>query len=334
MFAVPFYCLLIGFVGQSYDSGLFMKVIKKALLAFAMIAFAVSVQAASEKYRPFVLAEITKGDVAAAQLSVEKKLTDAGFDIVGTYSPYKGAVVIAITNNALKQHAAKSAFGGYGAVQRVSLTKVGEDIQIAYTNPTYMAHAYRMAGDLAEVTAQLEKTLGKKDTFGSEKGLREKKLRKYHYMFGMEYFDDLNMHELAQYPNHQAALKAVEANLAKGVAGVNKVYRVEIPGKDEIVFGVSRKMPEKGGDKYMDESFVMNIIDFKDYKSTAHLPYEIMVSGNKVYHLYARFRIAINFPDLSMMGSNSFMNIVESPEAIKKALTKVAGGEVKEDYWQ
>jgi hypothetical protein len=78
----------------------------------------------------------------------------------------------------------------------------------------------------------------------------------------------------------------------------------------------------------------MGIIDFKELRSTAHLPYEILVSGNKVYHLYARFRIAINFPDLSMMGDNSFMNIVESPEAIKKALTKVAGGQVKEEYWQ
>jgi hypothetical protein len=311
-----------------------MKCALKTLLGFAMIAFALSVQADNEKYRPFVLAEVTKDNLANVQQSVEKKLTDAGFEIAGSYSPYKDAVVIAITNDALKQNAAQSSFGGYGAAQRVSLTRVGDEVQVSYTNPTYMAYVYRMAGDLAGVTAQLEKALGKKDTFGSAKGLTEKKLRKYHYMFGMEYFDDLNMHELAQYPNHQAALNAVEANLAKGVAGVNQVYRIDIPGKDEIVFGVSSKKPAQGGDKYMDESFIMGIIDFKEIRSTAHLPYEILVSGNKVYHLYARFRIAINFPDLSMMGDNSFMNIVESPEAIKKALTKVAGGKVKEEYWQ
>jgi len=84
----------------------------------------------------------------------------------------------------------------------------------------------------------------------------------------------------------------------------------------------------------MDDSYIMGIIDFTEEKGTAHLPYEILVSGKKVYHLYARFRIAINFPDLSMMGDNSFMNIVESPEALKKALTKIAGGKIKEDYWQ
>jgi len=312
-----------------------MKLIKKALLAFAILAFAVAAQAASEKYKPFVLADVVNGtDIATLQKSVEKKLTDGGFEIAGSYSPYKGAVVIAVTNDELKQNAARSDFGGYGAAQRVALTQVGNDIQVSYTNPTYMAYAYRMAGDLAGVTAKLEKALGKKEGFGSEQGLREKKLRNYHYMFGMEYFDDLNMHLLAQYPNHEAAVKAVEANLAKGVAGINKVYRIDIPGKDETVFGVSCKKPANSGDKYMDDSFIMSIIDFKDLKSTAHLPYEILVSGNKVYHLYARFRIAIDFPDLSMMGDNSFMKIVESPEAIKKALTKAAGGEVKEDYWQ
>ena len=75
-------------------------------------------------------------------------------------------------------------------------------------------------------------------------------------------------------------------------------------------------------DKYMDDRFIMSEIDFHDVKSTAHLPYEVLVSGNKVYALYARFRIAINFSDLSMMGKNSFMNIMSSPNAIKDALKK------------
>ncbi|MBP9656095.1 MAG: hypothetical protein KBE19_17080, partial [Rhodocyclaceae bacterium] len=60
--------------------------------------------------------------------------------------------------------------------------------------------------------------------------------------------------------------------------------------------------------------------------STAHLPYDILVSDNKVYALYARFRIAISFPDLAMMGANSFMNIMKSPEAIREALALTAGG--------
>jgi hypothetical protein len=70
----------------------------------------------------------------------------------------------------------------------------------------------------------------------------------------------------------------------------------------------------------------MSEIDFKDIRSTAHLPYELLVNGNEVEALHARFRIAINFPDLSMMGSNSFMNIMSTPKALFKALAAVAGG--------
>jgi len=179
-----------------------------------------------------------------------------------------------------------------------------------------------MAEDLKNVAAKLEAALGKGEAFGA-KGLTAKKLRKYHYTIGMEYFDEPSL--LAEHASFEEALKTVEANLAAGKAGVTKVYRVDVPGKQETLFGVGMKAAiEK--DKHMDDKYIMSEIDFRDVKSTAHLPYEMLVSGNKVYALYARFRIATSFPDLSMMGSNSFMNIMSSPEAIRKALVKAAGG--------
>src|SRR5512143_2511237 len=310
-----------------------MNVFRKMMAALALIAVAAAAQADSENMKPFVLAYKTKGEVSAVANEVKQKLTTAGFQIAGEYSPYKDATVIAITNEALKKNAAQSDFGGYGAAQRVSVTKNGGDIEVSYTNPTYMASAYRMKGDLSDVTKQLQTALGDQQEFGSEKGLNDRKLRKYHYMFGMEYFDDLDAHRLASHKSYDDAVKVVEANLAKGLGGVTKVYRIDIPGKQETVFGVSMKKLDKG-DKYMSDEYVMGVIDFQSPKSTAHLPYEILVSGKDVYSLYARFRIAVDFPDLSMMGDNSFMNIVESPEAIKKALTRTAGGQVKGEYWQ
>ena len=309
-----------------------MKLFHKALVAFTLLAFMFAAEAASEKYKPFVLAFTTNGDVTKVTKDVHKKLVDAKFDVVGSYSPYAGASILVITNEALKSNAAKSEFGGYGAVQRVAITKVGSDIQVSYTNPSYMSHAYRMKGDLKGVTKQLNSLLGNKEEFGAEKALRTRKLRKYHYMFGMEYFDDLDAHELAEHSSHEAAIKVVEANLAKKLGGVSKVYRVDIPGKDEVVFGVDLDQTP-GGSKYVSDDFIMGVIDFKDIKSTAQLPVEILVSGNKIYALYYRFRIAINFPELSMMGDNSFMNIVESPEAAKTALMAVAGGQPKKGYW-
>ena len=125
----------------------------------------------------------------------------------------------------------------------------------------------------------------------------------------------------------EEAAAAVESGLAAGRGGVTKVYRIDVPEKKEAVFGVAMKGATEA-DKYMDDKFIMSVIDFKDLRSTAHLPYEMLVSGNKVYALYARFRIAISFPDLSMMGSNSFMKIMKSPEAIRKALTQAAGGKI------
>ena len=299
-----------------------------AVLAVGLLCAAGLVQA--DELKPFVLAYTTQGDVAKVVDEVKGKLTGAGFEIAGAYSPYDDATVLAVTNDALRQAAAKSEFGGYGAAQRVSVTKVNDQVQVAYTNPVYMANAYRMAGDLQSVADRLAQALGREKAFGSEDGMSADDLRGYHYMFGMEYFTDPS--ELAEYDSYDDAVKAVEANLAKGVAGVTKVYRVDIPGKDETLFGVGMKS-SNDKEKYMDDRYIMNEIDFKPLRSTAHLPYDMLVSGKKVYALYARFRIAIDFPDLSMMGSHSFMNIMDSPAAIEKALILAAGGKLTAEHW-
>lgn len=262
--------------------------------------------------KPFVLGtEPQQGDLEQVVTSAKAALQGQGFEVAGSYSPYPNAVVIIVTNDVLKTNAAKSDFGGYGAAQRVAVTKVKDKIQVTYTNPPYMAAAYRLKDNLQDVKATLEAALGKQSEYGSEKGIKEKALRKYNYMFGMAKFDSLGDHQLAEFKDYQVALSAVEAGLAAGKAGVTKVYRIDIPGKEEAVFGVAI-IQGKGADKY-----VMDYIDTADVRSTAHLPYEILVSGNTVYHLYAKFRIAIDFPDLSMMGSNSFMSIMSAPNAIK-----------------
>ncbi len=201
------------------------------------------------------------------------------------------------------------------------MTKVKDEIQVAYTNPLYMANAYRMAGDLKDTAAKLQAALGKVEEFGAQ-GLTAEKLRKYHYTFAMEYFNEPN--ELATYGSYEDAVNAVEAGLAAGKYSVTKVYRVDVAGKKETLFGVAMK--GAGDNKFMDDKYLMNEGDFKDLKPSAHLPYDILVSDNKVYALYARFRIATSFPDLSMMGSNSFMNIMKAPEAIRKALALTSGG--------
>ena len=115
------------------------------------------------------------------------------------------------------------------------------------------------------------------------------------------------------------AVAAVEAGLAAKRGGARKVYRVDV-GPDETVFGVALT-DGCGGD-----ASVMKEIDFKPLRSTGHLPYELLVSKGEAFALHGKFRIAVNFPDLSMMGSHSFMNIRCAPDSIESALKAVAGG--------
>lgn len=272
--------------------------------------------------KPFVLASKAPSDLAQKVEATKTLLSAAGFTVLGSYNPYANTTVIAVTNDELKATAAKSTNGGFGAAQRVAIVKVRDEVQVSYTNPIYWSNAYRMAGNLKDTSDKLQLALGKTEEFGA-KGLSAVQLRKYHYALGMEYFDEPSV--LAEYGSHEEAVKAVEAGLAAGKQGVTKVYRVDIPGKKEVLFGVAMK--GDGFAKHMDDKYLMSEIDFKDIKSAAHLPYDILVADKKVLALYARFRIAISFPDLSMMGSNSFMNIMQSPEAIRKALMLTAGGQ-------
>ncbi len=271
----------------------------KSMLFFALlISITTSAQAADTILRPFILASKVAGTVVEKSAQVKTVLTAAGYSVVGEYSPYTGADILIVTNDELKKNAAASEFGGYGVVQRVSITEAGKEVQVSYTNPVYMANVYRMKGNLSSVATGLAAALGKMEEFGAQ-GMTAEKARKYHYMMGMEYFDEPDV--LAEYASYEEAVQAVDAKLSANKNGVSKVYRVDVPGKKESVFGVGLKGGADAG-KYMDDRFIMLEIDFHDVKSTAHLPYEVLVSGNKVYALYARFRIAINFPDLSMMG--------------------------------
>jgi len=292
--------------------------ILKSILLSALLFSISNAMAEDVILKPFVLASKSAGTVSEKTVQTKAALVAEGFTVVGDYSPYADAEILIVTNDEMKKNAAESEHGGFGAIQRVSVTKGKDGVQVSYTNPVYMANVYRMKGDLSGVAAGLSKALGKVEEFGAT-GMTAAKARKYHYMIGMEYFDEPSL--LAEYGSYEEAVQSVDAKLTTNKNGVTKVYRVDVPGKQESVFGAAMKGAGED-DKYMDDRFIMSEIDFRDIKSTAHLPYEVLVSGNKVYALYARFRIAINFPDLSMMGSNSFMNIMKSPDAIKDVLKK------------
>ncbi len=147
-----------------------------------------------------------------------------------------------------------------------------------------------------------------------------KKLEKYHYMMGMQRFDDPSV--LGAFDSYEAAVAAVEKGLAKEGDALTRVYRIDIPGKQQTVFGVGMKKTN-ADEEDIDSAFQMSIVDFEGCKKRAYFPYEILVNGNKVEALHMRFRMALHFPNLSMMGKHGFTKLMSAPRAIEDALKNV-----------
>jgi hypothetical protein len=279
-----------------------MTIIKFPIV-FLLLLLLNGIASAEPVYKPYIRANVTPAEV-------KDQLKAHQFEIIGEYKPFDDVVILIVTSDALKQAAAVSEFGGYGVIQRVAISNE----QIFYTNPTYMAYVYRMSSDLADVTSQLKEALGNKGEFGSKAGLTESQLRQYKYMWGMPNFED--QLELAEHPSYEKAISTVETGLKTGKGGTKFIYRIDIPNKEETVFGMALTDGEGA-----DETIIKTL---EKVTHVAYMPYELLVSSNKVYMLHGRFRIAISFPDLRM---RSFIKIRKAPSAIEKAAKIVAQSE-------
>ncbi len=299
-----------------------MKLKLKPLLIagiFSASFIITSSSAFAASYMPFVLGSSTAKNVSSAAKIATSSLKKNGFEIVGSYSPKENVQIIVVTNKKLKELASKSKNGGFGAMERVSIVKRGKKVEVSYTNPTYMWNMYQMKGDISSVQLAMEKSLGKKKEFGAEKPLSVDEIRGFHYKFMMPYFDDVD--EFMEHDSQDDATNIIEKNLSLGKAGIKKVYRIDIPNSNMTVFGVSMARGD-GADKE-----ILKQIDVSGHSHAAHLPYEILVNNGEILALNAKFRIAINWPSLSMMGPGSFMSIADSPEAITESLETVAASE-------
>eukprot|EP00331_Platyophrya_macrostoma_P001727 CAMPEP_0176420770 /NCGR_PEP_ID=MMETSP0127-20121128/8790_1 /TAXON_ID=938130 /ORGANISM="Platyophrya macrostoma, Strain WH" /LENGTH=284 /DNA_ID=CAMNT_0017801401 /DNA_START=46 /DNA_END=900 /DNA_ORIENTATION=- len=272
------------------------------------------------RYRPFVLASVRDGSLDDAVSAVSETVKAAGFTLAGVYKATPTSTVIVVTSAEMLQHAAETVRGGFGAVVRIGCTQIGGSVQISYTNPQYMCFTYRMAGDNSALAAKLAQVLGAEKSFGSAKGMSEKRARKYQYKIGMEHFDETET--LIKYKTFEEALAKTDAALSAATEIV-KVCRVDIPGRNEVLYCCGL---QNSTDKYANDAYLMSKIDGEAVKHTPHMPYEVLVAEHKVVALHPRFRIAISFPDLSMVGDGSFMEIMDAPKAILKSLTVAVGG--------
>ncbi len=295
-------------------------------LSFLMaVLFSATVVADDTNYKPFIVASDGPGTLAEQTQVTIDALEDAGFEVVGQYAPVAGTNIVVVTSDQLKQIASVSDRGGYAAGQRVAISEAGDNIEVSFVNPLYIQYGYRLKGDMQPVYAALVENLGKTDACGAAgKKMTAKKLGKYHYMMGMQYFDDPS--KLGSFDSYEAAITAVESGLAKEGDAFSQVYRIDIPGKQQTVFGVGMKKTGED-DADLDSEFQMGVVDFEGCKKRAYFPYEVLVDGNNVEALHMRFRMALHFPNLSMMGEHGFTKLISAPGVIEKELEKMVGAE-------
>jgi hypothetical protein len=313
---------------------------RKSLIAatglFLLTVGSWQIAAAANALKPFILAKVYEtGEIADIVSRARDGLAKNDFEIVGQYSPYADTVILAFTSAALRANATRSERGGYGAVLRASVTSNNGKIELAYTNPVYWANAYRMQDDLADTRAKLEQALGFIEEFGTgDEQLSASDLREYHYTFMMEYFDDPSI--LAYFDSHRAAVETIDKNLADRVAASKKVYQLDLGNDSEgmpmTLIGVG--LTGEDEDDCSSDAYIMGRIDKSTPRHSAHLPYEILVYGNHAEALYGRFRIAISWPHLPMIASETgatFFSIMCAPGAIEQSLTRVAGGSTESE---
>jgi len=298
---------------------------KSAILLLCLFLFSTPL-AADTAYQPFILASINESNLAEQTDATIAALEEAGFTVAGRYAPLPNANVVVVTSPELLAIAAQSDKGGYGAGQRISVTERDGKTEVAFVNPLYLQHAYRMGADLREIHDRLATALGNLESFGTKKGLTAKQLGKYHYMMGMQRFDDPS--ELGSFATHEAAIAAVEQGLARQGDALTQIYRIDIPGKQQTVFGVGMKAAGASDDEMdIDGAHQLSIVDFEGYSKVAYFPYEVLVNGNEVEALHMRFRMAVHFPDLSMMGAHGFTKLMSSPGATEDALEALVGAQ-------
>ncbi len=280
----------------------------------------------AEGLSPYILAGIDQGTRQEVEARIEEHLIAADFEVVGSYSPADDETlgVICITHEELKTAAAAAGgLRGFAAVLRVGFHQTEDGIKVSYTNPLYWGNAYwekdypqvealyeQLDKDLRQVFADLPATLF--SPFGSKKGVPAKKLSKYHYMISMPYFHSVQ--KLDTGSSYQDAVTRIESRAAAEDSAVKIVYSIKFPEQEMALYGTALT-GENGESKFLPK------IDFEEPRHVPFLPYEMLVLKDQVVSLHGKFRIALSFPDLSMV---TFMKIVSTPGDIADAQRSVA----------
>lgn len=279
-----------------------------------------------QELKPYVLGAVSNEPLPAVIESSREALKSSEFSILGEYQPAADETRWVFVINTPEMLAAVQKVGGLSAfatVLRVALTEENGKINISYTDPIYLAHAYfqksypevsteymQVAEKLRTTMSTLGEVVGK--PFGKKEGFTAAQVEKYHYMFGMEYFQDVVT--LTEFSSYDVGKSIIRSKLSKG-GDTKLVYSIEIPGQKATLYGIALS-GEKG------EEHFLPIIDGGSPKHTAFLPYEILLMDNVAVMLHGRYRIALAFPDLTMTTFGKIMSTPGDIEGLMRSVTE------------
>ncbi len=291
---------------------------KYVLLLVALFVLSFSGMKA-QSIQPFYKIATFDQSLSGVQEKLNPLLTQAGFNIIGTYHPgnQENMLVIAFTSKSLQDLSLQFADrGALASVLKASIIEKDGKSTLSILNPEYMFLAYwgkQLDGQENELTKLSDQVkalfskLGNPVAFGGE--LDKDDLPGYHYKIMMPYFDDPD--ELAEFDSFEEGLQVIRANLAAKKGNTLKVYEKVFPEKKIAVFGVGLMDDETG------EAHFLPIIG---ESHIAAMPYQIILQGKEATALPGKYRLALYWPELSM---GTFMKIMRTPGDIENMLEEV-----------
>lgn len=249
--------------------------------------------------------EVTNNKVSAYLLSkyrsvdeVISQLEDSNFDIVAQYDVGGNGEYISVvfTNEDMLKAASKQS-RGFASTLRLLIDNKNKILSI--NNPLYIMKAF-MQDDYDESLAH-NVLLSLKDSFedlkDSKKLIKFSYLKKYQFMTGMPYYEDM--------------LEVGSANNEELLSNIRKsksiVYEQKLANGSTIV-GVNLS---KETNKF---------IGIIGYDNAELLPYPILIENNKAKILAPKYYIALMYPTLSM---SQFMSIATTPGEIENDCDKI-----------
>ncbi|WP_035588704.1 hypothetical protein [Hippea jasoniae] len=281
-----------------------------AVLLMANVSFALTT---------FELVGVVKNpDHAAVVKSVENALKTK-FSVIGSYHPadLNDLTVIFVKSKEFFDAVDKvHRFAFFAVPLRVGVQKKGNENYVMFANPVYLADAFAkgkstLQSAAEDVKKQLEDALSKvsgiqlqKKEFGYS--TTEDEIGNWQ-MMGQSLY---TIYEIGhKYGSIDAALKALDASLAKGTNGWKKVYEIKL--SKAAVVGVANP-------KYEKEAF-----DIGGYNHLCAFPIELVVYNNgKIKALPEMYRMSIYFMDAGMSAFAAHMSMPGEIDNSLKGLLK------------